>query len=400
MNICASHNSFYRDGVGASIASFPSRRSHCRGAPARTPPNLALSIALLALLVAGAIWAGLALTGGGGGAAAVHAPPGFHVVQSQGPVARRVLETWIFPQPLSVDLATGTGRPVRTTSAIWYDARGDVNRVVTRADGRVETDRAGLCSRGCSMGFSFQSYWPLDTSRYTRQPGIATFHGRPVIWIAPRQPGGYAAPPGVGERIGLDPRTHEPVADRMYYDGKIFSQALVLERKPDIAAGKYSFVVPNPTRPRVKEPTPELSTKGSNPYARRARRALGQRPLWLGERFDGHRLRAVTIGSTFAPPTGISRKAARYVFYDYGNVAISEFNAGDLYGAGGGPRPGRMTLEKPDATTSSSSKTIAGLELSRDDVFVLATKSQYGNYVLDRARALRIARALRPVPLL
>jgi hypothetical protein len=361
--------------------------------------NLALaSFALLALLVGGGIWAGLELTGGGGGPAAVHTPPGFHVVQSQGPVARRVLETWTFSQPVSVDLATGTGRPVRTTSAIWYDGRGNVNRVVTRADGRLQTDHAGVCPRGCSMGFSFQSYWPLDTSRYTRQPGIGTFHGRPVIWIAPRQPGGYAAAPGVGERIGLDPRTHEPVADRMYYDGKISSEALVLERKPDIAAGTYSFVVPNGTRRRT-EPTPELSARGSNPYALRARRALGKRPLWLGERFDGNRLQAVTIGSTFEPPTGISLKAARYVFYDYGNVAISEFNARDLYGAGGGPLPGRMTLEKPDATTSSSSATIAGLELSRDGVFVLVTKSQYGNYVLDRARALRIARALRPVSL-
>jgi hypothetical protein len=363
--------------------------------------NFALaSIGLLALLLGGGIWARLELTGGGGGAAAVHAPPGFHVVQSQGPVARRVLETWTLSQPVSVDLATGTGRPVRTTSAIWYDGRGDVNRVVTRADGRVQTDHAGVCPRGCSMGFSFQSYWPLDTSRYTRQPGIGTFHGRPVIWIAPRQPGGFAAPPGFGERIGLDPRTHEPVADRMYYDGKISSEALVLERKPEIAAGKYSFVVPNPTRGRLgKEPTAELSAGGSDPYALRTRRALGQRPLWLGERFDGNRLQAVTIGSTFDPPTGISPKAARYVLYDYGNVAISEFNARDLYGAGGGPLPGRMTLEKPDTLTSSSSPTIAGLELSRDGVFVLATKSQYGNYVLDRAGALRVARALRPVPL-
>jgi hypothetical protein len=184
------------------------------------------------------------------------------------------------------------------------------------------------------MGFSFKSYWPLDTSRYTRQPGIGTFHGRPVIWIAPREPGGFAAPPGFGERIGLDPRTHEPVADRMYNDGKISSEALVLERKPDLAAGEYAFVVPNQTRvPFVTNPTPELSVRGSNPYALRAGRALGQRPLWLGERFRGRRLEAVTIGSTFAPPTGNSPKAATYVFYDYGRVAISEFNARDLHGA-------------------------------------------------------------------
>jgi hypothetical protein len=213
-----------------------------------------------------------------------------------------------------------------------------------------------------------------------------------------RQPGGVAAPPGFGERIGLDPRTHEPVADRMYYEGKISSEALVLERKPDIAAGKYSFVVPDP-RPRVEDPTPELSARGSNPYALRARRALGRRPLWLGQGFDGNRLRAVTIGSTFTPPTRISTKAVTYVFYDYGNVAISEFNARELYGAGGGPLPGRMTLEMPDTLMGPTSATSVGLELSRDGVFVLASKSQHGNYVLDRAGALRIARTLRPVPL-
>ena len=365
--------------------------------------NLALvAIGLLALLVGGGIWAGLELSGGGRGAAAVHAPPGYHVVRSQGPVARRVLETWnpSQSQPVSVDLATGTERPVRTTSETWYDGRGHVNRVVTRADGRVQHDDAYACPRECFPGFSFQSYWPLDTSRYTRQPGIGTFHGRSVIWIAPRLPGGFAAPPGVGERIGLDPRTHEPVADRMYNEGKISSEALVLERKPDIATGKYSFVVPNPTRGRLgKEPTAELSARGSDPYALRARRALGQRPLWLGERFDGNRLQAVTIGSTFDPPTGISPKATRYVLYDYGNVAIAEFNARELYGAGGGPLPGRMTLQKPFPLTGSASVDVVGPQLIRDGVFVLAYKSQHGNYVLNRAGALRVARALRPVPL-
>ena len=184
----------------------------------------------------------------------------------------------------------------------------------------------------------------------------------------------------------------------MYLDGKISSEALVLERKPDIAAGKYAFVVPNPTKRHVDQ-SPELSVRGSDPYALRARRALGQRPLWLGERFDGNRLQAVTIGSTFDPPTGISPKAATYVLYDYGNVAISEFNARDLHGARGASLPGRMTLEKPDTLTSPSSRPSIVAELSRDGVFVLATKSQHGNYVLNRAAALRVARALRPVPL-
>jgi hypothetical protein len=364
--------------------------------------KLALAlIALLALLVGGGIWATLELTGGGGGAAAVHAPPGFHVVQSQGPVERRVLE-YLVPsqsQPVSVDLATGTERPVRTTSEIWYDARADAVRDVSRADGRVQSDSATVCPGGCHVGFAFKSYWPLDPSRYTRQPGIGTFHGRPVIWIAPRQPGGFAPFAGFGERIGLDPRTHEPLADRMYGEGgKIASETLVLERKPDIAAGKYAFVVPNQAaRPRT-DPTAELSARGTDPYVLRARRALGQRPLWLGERFDGSRLEAVTIGSTFSLPTGISPKPVKQVRYDYGNVAIAELNARELYGAGEGPLPGRMTLQGPPPAHGFG-RNVIGPQLIRDGVFVLAYKSQHGNYVMDRAGALRIARALRPVPL-
>jgi hypothetical protein len=58
-----------------------------------------------------------------------------------------------------------------------------------------------------------------------------------------------------------------------------------------------------------------------------------------------------------------------------------------------------MTLEKPDTLTSPSSSPSLVAELSRDGVFVSVHKSQYGNYVLDRAGALRVARALRPVPL-
>jgi hypothetical protein len=302
-----------------------------------------------------------------------------------------------------VDLATGAERPVRTTSAIWYDGRGNLSRVVTQVDGQVQHDDAFACSRSaprpCVQGaFAFKNYWPLDTSRYTRRPGSGTFHGRSVIWIAPRQPGGFPAPPGFGERIGLDPRTHEPVADRVYDNGKISSEVLVLERKPDIAAGKYSFVVPNPTTTRVPvvNPSPELSAKSSNPHAVQARLALGRGPLWLGQRFEGNPLQAVRIGAVV---TGINPKPTPSVFYDYGNVVISEFDARDLQGALGAPLPGHMTLVEPDTVTGPSSARSVGVQLSREGVFVLVNKSEHGNYVLDRAAALRVARALRPVPL-
>jgi hypothetical protein len=58
-----------------------------------------------------------------------------------------------------------------------------------------------------------------------------------------------------------------------------------------------------------------------------------------------------------------------------------------------------MTLEMPDTLTSPSSRPSIVAEPSRDGVFVSVYKSQYGNYVLDPAGALRVARALRPVPL-
>jgi hypothetical protein len=191
----------------------------------------------------------------------------------------------------------------------------------------------------------------------------------------------------------------------MYYNGKISSEVLVLERKPDIAAGKFAFLVADSTaRPLPgQNPAPELSARGNNPYALRARHALGQTPLWLGERLVGRRLEAVTIGSTFDPPTGISPKAATYVLYDYGSVAIDESNARDLRGARGASLPGRMTLLSSATRTGPSSSGVVVAQLIRKGVLVTvlvgSNPSRDGNFVLDRAGALRVARALRPVPL-
>jgi hypothetical protein len=358
--------------------------------------NLVLA-AIFALVAGSGIWGGLELSAGG--PAGVQAPPGFYVVQSQGPVAHQVLETWVPPGGLSVDLATGKTRPLRTTREIWWDGSGSALRFLDRVDGRMQVDYAATCPRSatpnsCWPGFSFQSYWPLDKSRYTREPGVGTFRGRPVIWIAPKQPGGFAAAPGEGDRIGLDPRTHRPVAERRYNDGKTSLEAQVLERTPDIPAGEYAFVVPNPGR-FPTDPRPKVYSNGTNPFAVQARHALRERPLWLGESFQGYRLQSVTIGSTFTPPGGIHPKAAPFVRYDYGNVMIMEFNSRGVFGAAGGPRPGTLRLNTP---LESSSCCIAGMQLTRGGVFVWAYTDRPGDYVLGRAGALRLARALRPVP--
>jgi hypothetical protein len=367
------------------------------------------SIGLLALVAGGGIWAGLSLTGGGG-AVPVHAPPGFHAVQAQGPVAHQILRTWIFPQPVSVDLATGKTQPVRTTTEVWYDSRGRVSRAVLRSDGRLQTDQVQACPEGagsCAPEFSLKSYWPLDASRYTLEPGVGSFHGRPVIWIAERQRAGFAAYPGDGERIGLDPRTHEPVASRGLFEGKIISEAKVLERGPDIPAGDYAFVVPNSAQPLKVAPTADFSANGSDPFALRARRALGRTPLWLGERFHGNRLRAVMIGTTaLETPAGTRLYPAPFVVYDYGNVWIQEFGSRGPWNQVQGPAPGRVTLQKSvgysiGSTPNSVKVEITGRRalLTRERVFVIASTPDRGQYVLDRAGALRLAHALRPVPL-
>ena len=58
-----------------------------------------------------------------------------------------------------------------------------------------------------------------------------------------------------------------------------------------------------------------------------------------------------------------------------------------------------MTLQNPDTLTSPSANPSVFAQLSRGGVFVSVYASQHGNYVLERAGALRVARGLRPVPL-
>jgi hypothetical protein len=58
-----------------------------------------------------------------------------------------------------------------------------------------------------------------------------------------------------------------------------------------------------------------------------------------------------------------------------------------------------MTLQRPGTLLSPSAKPSVAAELIRDGVLVFVQASRHGNHVLDRAGALRVARALRPVPL-
>jgi hypothetical protein len=147
-----------------------------------------------------------------------------------------------------------------------------------------------------------------------------------------------------------------------------------------------SFVVPNGGVPQRSFPpfpnSPEHAAKGD---LRKARVALGQVPLWLGPRFGGHPLRAVEIGTQDAvAPNGHVLARAKFVRFDYGTVRLQEYGRDRPYGFRNGPRPGRIAL------TGSAM-------LTRDGLLVIAEPFRRAKRI-DRAAALALAKALRPVP--
>jgi hypothetical protein len=369
--------------------------------------RLALAGWLAALAVGGGIWAGLALTDGSG-APALIPPPGYHLVQARGPVKNLLTESRSFPQPLSVDVSTGQARPARTTVESWSDPSGGLLRIVRRVDGRVQSDDVQPCRTSCAISLG-ETYWPVDTAQYTREPATGTFHGRPVIWLDKRQPEDVYP----DERIGLDPVTHQPVVALSLIQGKIIWESWILERKPDIGADDFAFVVPDGGFGLygAESTGTDLAATGSNPFVLRARKALGRTPLWLGDSFRGHRLEGVVIGTRFVEtPNGARLHPARYVIYDYGIIRLQEFGTSRPTGHEQGPRPGSVVVEKfaeiaaSTSTSGAHSVTVKTQEptasFSRDGVLVLFSPPLLPPRVhIDGASAVALAKALRPVPL-
>jgi hypothetical protein len=372
--------------------------------------RIAGAFAALALL-GGGIWAGLDLTSHG--VPAPIAPPGFHLVQARGPVEHQLLEGRSLPQPESVDFSSGVARPVRTTTELWFDPEGGLLRIAPRADGRLQSDEVQPCRHPCAPTFA-KSYWPVDTKRYVSL-GTGTFRGQAVIWLQEHVAGVVGSP-----RIALDERTHEPIGSRGYFKGKLLSESWVVEHKPDIPARSFWFVVPDLGfgQPVAYSPTADFWATGSNPAVVKARRALGRTPLWLGERFRGHRLQGVTIGSTGVKTEAGDRfNVAPFVIYDYGVVRVEQFGAKHPDGYEQGPLPGRVVVQPTGDLQASTSVSSSGTthssrfdiryELalaSRDGVFVqfkspdaFATLPT-GRFPIDRANAVALAKALRPVP--
>jgi hypothetical protein len=375
---------------------------------------------LLAILLAagavGAIWAGLALTAGGGTTAGL-APPGFHLVKARGPVAHLLIETRSvsLTQPTSIDLATGRERPARTTSEVWLDRRSGLARVVMRVDGRTQWDQVGTCSPEWTEPNCLPAFAP--SGQWVREPGRDVFHGGEIIWFGKRQGevtwlgkhyDGYPPAPSEGEHVGLDPRTHEPVAFRNYDEGALIAESWVRQRKPDVAAGRLSLAVPDGEIEgylRQSARTAFSADGVSTPFAARARRALARAPLWLGPSFRDHPLLSVKIGSEFLEAsTGARLRSARFVRFNYENFSLEEFGSERPSWYEEGPRPGRVILERLGGWQLGARPGTVGVfvsearaAVSRGGVLVVVTAYNPGLSGLDGPGVRALAKALRPL---
>jgi hypothetical protein len=121
-----------------------------------------------------------------------------------------------------------------------------------RVDGRTQWDQVGTCSPEWTEPNCLPAFAP--SGQWVREPGRDVFHGGEIIWFGKRQGevtwlgkhyDGYPPAPSEGEHVGLDPRTHEPVAFRNYDEGALIAESWVRQRKPDVAAGRLSFAVPD-----------------------------------------------------------------------------------------------------------------------------------------------------------
>ena len=187
-----------------------------------------------------------------------------------------------------------------------------------------------------------------------------------------------------GEQVAHDALTHAPVALRtVAHRGRFegFFSLQALKMLPDVK--RMSFVVPKGGAGR-NPPNPATNVTGQRLPAARA--ALGTTPLWLGRSFRGHRLLSVVVGTDGQQaPAGKVLRRARFARFDYGSFAVKEFGEDRPWWQAEDPAPGTMVLAAGSAT------------LARDGVLVTFDPAG-AKFQVDRATALALAKALRPVP--
>ena len=302
--------------------------------------------AVLAVAVAGGAVAIVLVTGKGGGAAS-KLPAGFTYVQARGPVQHAVVE--LFPSRTeSIGLATGNTRPARSTWEVWYDGVSGLERGVVRIDGRVLLDQVGqaLCpgKKFCIAPEPFSYHqlgitWPLDP-KVARVVGQGTFKGRDVIWVKPRPVPGS----NVTETYGLDPRTHQVVVHRESFRlrGHRFSEERLYTWLKELPARSVAFAVPKGGATQNSfPPSPTSSTQSRPSSLSAASGVLGRTPLWLGRRFQGHRLRRVEVGTEgMSGETGRILLRVKFARLDYGAFKLQEFGGRDPGGTSTARGPG------------------------------------------------------------
>jgi hypothetical protein len=163
--------------------------------------------------------------------------------------------------------------------------------------------------------------------------------------------------------------------------GKFFSLDTVTLR-PDLPATDVTFAVPDGGAPRNAD-LKEIDFRKAD--LARAREVLGRPPLWLGPSYQGHRLRFVqTAREGSEAGNGGAAGLALVVRLDYGPFRIDEF---------GDQRPLWLVRAAPPGAVLAGSNVVS---LERDGVGVQA-EGAAGNWA-EPARALALAKALRPVP--
>jgi hypothetical protein len=360
---------------------------------ARRRRLMTVAAAAAVLVVGAAVFGAVALTRGGSGND-VAVPAGYHVVQARGPVAHATITEYPPTRSRVVDLATGNGRSAPLVLEVWWDRRSGFDRVVGRVDGRVQFDTVGQTCQGPDVPRRFclppppfvlenmHYRWPID-HKAVRVVGRGTVRGHDAIWLEGLVSGKPNPPSSGGERVAIDSVTHRPLAKRTFNRGRLWYEE-AYSVLSDLPGKRVSFVVPDGGAARNSFP-PGPNTRSSSHKATpaAARSALGPTALWLGERYRGHRLRSVDVGTEVAKaPDGSVLQRTKFVRFDYGTVRLREYGRVKPFGFVHGPRPGRIFVDY-------------NIMLSRDGLLVIG---ELQPLPIGTSAALALARALRPVP--
>jgi hypothetical protein len=228
--------------------------------------------------------------------------------------------------------------------------------------------------------------WPAKAG-FARQVGTGTFRGHRVVSLEGLGNSGNGTHPLSGDEVAYEAVTHTPVELRTVnrngptrFRG-VFN-ATVVKLLPDVSGKSVTFSVPDGGAPRNADLKEVDFRKAS---LAQAREVLGRPPLWLGPSYQGHRLRFVqTAREGSEAGNGGAAGLVPAVRLDYGPFRIDEF---------GDQRPLWLVRAAPPGAVLAGSNVVS---LERDGVGVQA-EGAAANWA-EPARALALAKALRPVP--